>query len=158
MAVGPMISNRWRVASSSSWHWEEPTGSGRYRPLAKAMGRGPTCRLLGMERREEMVLWQLVRTEHKWVMATWGLGGEAWDLGAQFELQDKLNEWKERRGTDTDTGSPFVLVRMSFGCKWQKKKSFILGKGMESLCWVCVREECFSYPVLRNKLSVNLVA
>lgn len=47
----------------------------------KGHGKGSKLQVLGMERREETVLWQFVRTEHRWAMAMWELEGEAWDLG-----------------------------------------------------------------------------
>lgn len=43
--------------------------------------------------------------------------------------------------------------------KKRKEKEFILGGKKESLfvLGVCVCEECISYPVLHNKLTVNLL-
>lgn len=43
--------------------------------LGKGHGKRPNLHVLSMERRDETVLWQFVRTEHRWVMATWGVKG-----------------------------------------------------------------------------------
>lgn len=97
------------------------------------------------------------------------VGRRSWNLGAEFELQNKLNEWTEHQFTDRATGSPFILARfllMVYGKKKKEKeqkkrkeKEFILGGKKESLfvLGVCVCEECISYPVLHNKLTVNLL-
>ena len=56
---------------------------------------------------------------------------------------------------------PFHFSKISFDGIWQKKKKrkFILGGKKESLfvLGVCVCEECISYPVLCNKLTINLL-
>lgn len=52
------------------------------------------------------------------------VGRRSWNLGAEFELQNKLNEWTEHQFTDRATGSPFILARfllMVYGKKKKKK-------------------------------------
>lgn len=61
------------------------------------------------------------------------VGRRSWNLGAEFELQNKLNEWTEHQFTDRATGSPFILARfllMVYGKKKRKRTKEKKRKGV----------------------------